>query len=95
MPNAGTFVVRNEDHTLGNIVRTELLRNPHVLFAGYRMPHPLENILVLKVRTDPSEHPMQVTNHALANLKKELAHMKRQFEEEAHAKQNPEDPNMY
>lgn len=83
MPNAGTFVVRNEDHTLGNMLRAELLRNPHVLFAGYRLPHPLEHRMVVKVRTDASEKPMRVTNHALANLKREIAHMRRKFDDDA------------
>ena len=91
MPNAGTFVVRNEDHTLGNMLRSELLRNPHVLFAGYRLPHPLEHRMVIKVRTDATEKPMQVTNHALANLKKEIAHMKLMFEQEALEKANQDD----
>jgi DNA-directed RNA polymerase II subunit RPB11 len=27
------------------------LKDPHVLFAGYRMPHPLEHCVVLKVQT--------------------------------------------
>ncbi len=50
MPNAGTFKVEKEDHTLGNVLRYELLRNPSVLFAGYKMPHPLEHRIVVKVR---------------------------------------------
>ena len=48
--NAGTFVIRNEDHTLGNIVRYKLLEDPRVLFAAYQMPHPLENIMKIKVQ---------------------------------------------
>ena len=40
-PNAGTFVLAKEDHTLGNLIRIQLLRDPTVRFAAYRMPHPL------------------------------------------------------
>ena len=38
--NAGTYIVQKEDHTLGNIVRMQLHRDPNVVFAGYQVPHP-------------------------------------------------------
>ena len=40
-PNAGTFILAKEDHTMGNLLRIQLLRDPNVRFAAYRMPHPL------------------------------------------------------
>ena len=46
--NLGTTVVYDEDHTLGNIVRMQLLRDKTVKFAGYRKPHPLENKIEIK-----------------------------------------------
>jgi DNA-directed RNA polymerase subunit L len=30
-----------------------LLADGRVLFAGYRMPHPLENRMIIKVKTRP------------------------------------------
>ena len=47
--NAATFVVAKEDHTLGNLVRAQLLEDPSVLFAGYnlavsRNPEEVENL---------------------------------------------------
>ena len=51
--DAGTFTLLKEDHTLGNIIRMSLLADGRVLFAGYRMPHPLENRMVIKVKTRP------------------------------------------
>jgi DNA-directed RNA polymerase II subunit RPB11 len=35
-PNSSIFTVNKEDHTLGNLLRAHLLKDPHVLFAGYR-----------------------------------------------------------
>jgi hypothetical protein len=35
-PNSSIFTVAKEDHTLGNLLRAHLLKDPHVLFAGYR-----------------------------------------------------------
>lgn len=34
----------------GNPIRVQLLRYPDVLFAGYRLPHPLETKLTLKIQ---------------------------------------------
>ncbi len=50
--NTGTFTLNKEDHTLGNILRCQLLRDPRTVFAGYRMPHPLINHTLLRVRFD-------------------------------------------
>lgn len=47
--NTGTFTLNKEDHTMGNILRCQLLRDPRILFAGYRMPHPLINHTLLRV----------------------------------------------
>ena len=39
--NAGTFRFNKEDHTVANLLRMQLLRDPSVRFAGYYHPHPL------------------------------------------------------
>ena len=39
-----------QDHTLGGMLTAQLLRDPRVLFAGYKVPHPLENNFVLKIQ---------------------------------------------
>ena len=43
MPNAAIFTINKEDHTVGNMVRHQLLKDPNVLFAGYKNPHPMDN----------------------------------------------------
>ena len=48
--NAGTFIVQKEDHPLGNTVRMQLHRAPNVVFAGYQVPHPSDNRIIVKVR---------------------------------------------
>ena len=47
--NFATITIREEDHTLGNIVRQQLLRDRRVRFAGYRKPHPLFDLLEVKI----------------------------------------------
>ena len=39
-----------EDHTLGNMIRHQLLKDPNVIFAGYKNPHPLEHKIILRVQ---------------------------------------------
>lgn len=34
IPNAGLFILGKEDHTMGNLIRIQLLRDSSVRFAG-------------------------------------------------------------
>ncbi|KAL2918672.1 DNA-directed RNA polymerase II core subunit [Polyrhizophydium stewartii] len=80
IPNAATFTVLKEDHTLGNLLRMQLLKNPKVIFAGYKMPHPLEHQFVLKIQTTPDTSPLDVLQHEIANLIQEVGTIKLKFE---------------
>ncbi|KAJ3333541.1 DNA-directed RNA polymerase II subunit RPB11-a [Blyttiomyces sp. JEL0837] len=80
IPNAATFTILKEDHTLGNILRMQLLKNPRVLFAGYKVPHPLEHSFVLKVQTTPDTNPMEVLQSEINNLINEVSTIKLKFE---------------
>jgi len=64
-----TFVIRNEDHTLGNVVRYMLVKNKDVDFAGYTIPHPMDNIMNLRVQTvkQPGK-PVSATSALLESL---------------------------
>eukprot|EP00906_Rhabdomonas_costata_P036358 RCo051027 len=55
--SVATFVWTNESHTLGNALRHVLLHNPKVSFAGYTVPHPLENTMKLHLRTVSADNP--------------------------------------
>nr|SVE70832.1 EOG090X0LBP [Daphnia similis] len=46
-----TFIFKGEGHTLGNALRTLILKNPDVIFCGYTIPHPSENKLHLRIET--------------------------------------------
>ena len=70
--NAGKFIIENEDHTLGNIIRSSLLLNKHVIFAGYRIEHPLSNKLYINIRTDVTISPMEALNNSIDELINEL-----------------------
>ena len=63
VPNAMTMVIEREDHTLGNILRMQMLEDKEVLFSGYRVQHPLEPAIQVKVQTR-SENPGSVQARA-------------------------------
>ena len=48
--NAGTFTFVKEGHTVGDVLRMQILRNRDVTYCGYQLPHPLEPRMLLKVR---------------------------------------------
>jgi len=42
-----------------------LLKSKKVLFAGYRIPHPLEHIVEIKVQTTPDSSPAKEVKQAM------------------------------
>ncbi|CAH9078871.1 unnamed protein product [Cuscuta epithymum] len=80
--NAATLTVEREDHTIGNILRMQLHRDVNVLFSGYKLPHPLQYKIILRIQTTSQSSPMQAYNQAINDLDKELDHLKNQFETE-------------
>lgn len=79
-----TFVIRDEDHTLGNSLRYVLARNPDVKFCGYSIPHPSENIL--KIRIETFHQPaITVFKKGLKDLRAIANHLKATFEAEVDA----------
>ena len=80
--NAGTFTLVKEDHTLGNLLRLQLLRDTSVRFAGYRMPHPLIFDAEVRVETmDSKVTPVNVFDAAIADLLLETERLATQWDE--------------
>ena len=46
-----TFVLHEEDHTLGNSLRYMIMKNPEVEFCGYTTTHPSESKINLRIQT--------------------------------------------
>lgn len=81
MQNTGKFIIRKEDHTIGNMLRMQLLKNRDVIFAGYKVPHPLEHNLVIKVQTTSSITPIRAMQRAIMELNNDLGIVKDRFNE--------------
>lgn len=80
--DAALFTLNKEDHTLGNILKTQLLRDPKVLFAGYKNPHPLENRVVIRVQTTPDYSPQEAFTNAITDLLSELSLLEERFRQQ-------------
>lgn len=48
--NVRTFVFKEENHTLGNSLKSVILQNPSVIFVGYSIPHPSEDQMLLRIQ---------------------------------------------
>jgi DNA-directed RNA polymerase II subunit RPB11 len=53
----------------------QLHRDNNVLFAGYKMPHPLEHKFVLKIQTTAHTTPSAVLDQCLQDLEKEFTQL--------------------
>lgn len=73
-----TFVLRDEDHTLGNALRYILMRHPDVKFCGYSIPHPSENVMNIRVETF-GKSASQLFRGAILDLKAMADHMRTSF----------------
>ncbi|GAA5914735.1 DNA-directed RNA polymerase II core subunit RPB11 [Sporobolomyces salmoneus] len=82
IPNAATLTINKEDHTLANMLRSQLLLLSYVQFAGYKVPHPLESRVVLKLQTDGSQTPIQAVHDAIGQLMLLLGKAKAAFSQE-------------
>ncbi|KAN0090253.1 DNA-directed RNA polymerase-like protein II subunit RPB11 [Hyaloscypha variabilis] len=80
--NSSVFTFNKEDHTLANILRAHLLKNSHVIFAGYKIPHPLFATFELRVQTDGSLTPKEALVNTCRTLVGDLEILSREFTKE-------------
>lgn len=57
----------------------QLHEDTRVVFAAYKIPHPLEHRLLIKLKTDKTTDPKPVYNLAIDCLTRELHSIKEQF----------------
>jgi len=82
IPNTSLFKINKEDHTLGNMLRGQLLHSPHVVFSGYRMAHPMFAQIELRVSTDGEITPRAAVVQACRDLVNDLGKLSREFTKE-------------
>jgi len=67
------FLIKGEDHTLGNMLQTWLVENhvdgnasPRIMFAGYKIPHPLKDEMLLRIGVEDGNEMTARTAIAMA-----------------------------
>ncbi|XP_035224420.1 DNA-directed RNA polymerases I and III subunit RPAC2-like [Stegodyphus dumicola] len=75
-----TFVLKNEDHTLGNALRYVISKNPQVEYCGYSLPHP--SICEINFRIQTYGVPaVEVLKKGLEDLLSLCDHIKSTFDD--------------
>ncbi|XP_040863008.1 DNA-directed RNA polymerases II, IV and V subunit 11-like isoform X1 [Glycine max] len=84
LPPCSHFPVspRNPNFSLFFMFFRQLHRDPNVLFAGYKLPHPLQYKIIVRIHTTSQSSPMQAYNQSVNDLDRELDHLKSAFEAE-------------
>lgn len=82
VPNAAIIKIEREDHTLANLLRGQLLKDERVLFAAYKVEHPLFANFVLRIQTEDNYTPKEALRNACTNLIGELDMIKNKFKDE-------------
>lgn len=81
-PNAIVITFNKEDHTLGNLIRAELLNDKNVLFAAYKVEHPFFAKFKMRIQTIEGYDPKDALKNACNNIINKLAVFKTNFETE-------------
>lgn len=81
-PNAIVVTFNKEDHTLGNLIRAELLNDNKVLFAAYKVEHPFFARFKMRIQTVEGYEPKDALKNACNSIINKLAVFKTNFETE-------------
>lgn len=57
----------------------QLLKDPKVIFTGYKIPHPLQHEFVLRIQTSPDYSPQEALMNAIKDLISEIALLEERF----------------
>ncbi|KAK1656582.1 DNA-directed RNA polymerase, partial [Colletotrichum godetiae] len=82
MSNTSDFVIKKEDHTLGNLLSEHLKMHKHVLMAGYKIAHPNVPEMFIRVQTDGSITAKEALVEVIKKLMQDLSHLSREFTRE-------------
>lgn len=92
MPNTSLFKMEKEDHTVANLLRMKLHTNSMVQMAGYRVPHPTQHRVEIRLQTasDGTGHtvptPKEALNQAIDGCLRDLQTFEELLRAEAQAK---------
>ncbi|CBX90223.1 hypothetical protein IAQ61_001721 [Plenodomus lingam] len=82
VPHTAIFTFNKEDHTLGNLLSQRLLKYDQVMFAAYKVPHPLFAMFELRVQTDGSITPKDAVVRCCRDVVQDLQKLNDSFQQE-------------
>ncbi|AOW04676.1 DNA-directed RNA polymerase [Yarrowia lipolytica] len=82
IPNCANIKFEKEDHTLGNLLRSQLLHDSRVIFAAYKVEHPLFANFVLRIQTEDDYSPQEALTNACNALIRQLSDLQEKFQRE-------------
>ncbi len=74
-------IVRGEGHTLGNLLAKQAMMHPHVVFASYRIPHPLQDRMEISIAVDENYSVDKALKEIVDAIKTTLEEFKKKLEE--------------
>ncbi len=80
LENEIVIEITGEDDTLGNLIAKEAMKHPKVVYASYRIPHPLQNRLEIVITVEKGVDVGEVLSEIVTNIKNILADFKKEVE---------------
>ncbi|XP_061542446.1 DNA-directed RNA polymerases I and III subunit RPAC2 isoform X2 [Phycodurus eques] len=75
-----TFVMHDEDHTLGNSLRYMIMKDESVEFCGYTITHPSESKINFRIQTRDGTPAVEPLRRGLTELRDVCQHVLNTFE---------------
>ncbi|XP_054417968.1 DNA-directed RNA polymerase II subunit RPB11-a-like [Pteronotus mesoamericanus] len=79
VPDACLFTINKDSHTLGNVIKSQLLLGPPVLFAGHKVPYLLQHKIIC-VQTTPDYSPQGAFTRRIIDLISKLILWEERFQ---------------
>jgi DNA-directed RNA polymerase subunit L len=77
------FVVKDEDHTVLNMLKEELWKDENVKISAYRIDHPLVGVPEMTVEATQGNNPRKAISDAVKRLNKKLDKLQEEFKKSA------------
>lgn len=79
VPNSVELIIEGETHTLANLLTEKLLKDERCIFSAYKVLHPLEEKVNIKVTAKQGCDVIMLVNETLRNMSKEIDECKDKF----------------
>lgn len=75
------IVIEGEDDTIGNLIAKSAVQHPNVVYATYRIPHPLERKVEIIISVDKNADLGSTISEIIQNIKEQLEEFKKKIDE--------------